>query len=401
MSIMEQLAAEKKAAKAILDKGVDNITPDEQAELKKHYEEAKALSERISLFQEAGDGLDHLAGSKKHEAKQARTLGDFYASALAEKGLTVRDTKSGLFTTPEYKAATDTHAEGGAGYAPLLTETDENGRWPYERPLVVADLFSAGTMSGTTIKYPVYSAFEGNAGAVAEGGQKPQLHMPDPTWESDSLHEIAAWWKSTDDMAEDLPCVVSEISRHAQYNLGLAEETQLLNGNGTDPNLKGLLNRDVQTLDKGDDSDPDRLFAATTLISTATGFSADAIVINPADYQEIRLSKDSNGQYFGGGYFAGQYGNGGILQNPPIWGLKTVVTDAVAKGTAVVGAFKAGGTIYRKGGLVVESTNSHDTDFTSDKITFRIKERLALQVKYPKAFVKITLGKAASAGTGK
>ena len=92
---------------------------------------------------------------------------------------------------------------------------------------------------------------------------------------------------------------------------------------------------------------------------------------------------------------------GGILQNPPIWGLKTVVTDAVAKGTAVVGAFKAGGTIYRKGGLVVESTNSHDTDFTSDKITFRIKERLALQVKYPKAFVKITLGKAASAGTGK
>ena len=54
-----------------------------------------------------------------------------------------------------------------------------------------------------------------------------------------------------------------------------------------------------------------------------------------------------------------------------------------------------GGTIYRKGGLTVESTNSHESDFTNDKITFRVKERLALQVKYPKAFVKVTLGKAA------
>lgn len=75
-------------------------------------------------------------------------------------------------------------------------------------------------------------------------------------------------------------------------------------------------------------------------------------------------------------------------------GLRTVVTEAMTKGTVLVGAFKAGGTIYRKGGLTVESTNSHENDFTNDKITFRVKERLALQVKYPKAFVKVTLGKA-------
>ena len=82
------------------------------------------------------------------------------------------------------------------------------------------------------------------------------------------------------------------------------------------------------------------------------------------------------------------------MQNPPLWGLRTVVTEAVAKGTAIVGAFRLGGKILRKGGLRVESTNSHDTDFTNDKITFRIRERVGLQVKYPKAFVKVTLGKA-------
>ena len=397
MNLMDQLAAEKKAAQAILAKGMENISDNEQEELKRHYAEAKKLQERIDLFKEAGEDIDRLAGASKGERKhaEAKTLGDFYLQSLQAKGLSVLATKAGLFSTPEFKANTDTHAEGGDGYAPFLTQTDQNGVWPYERPLVVADLFASGTMSGTTIKYPVYGKLEGDAATVAEGGQKPQLHLPDPTWESDSLHEIAAWWKITDDMAEDLPFVVSEINQHAQYNLKLQEEIQLLSGNGTDPNLKGLLNRAIQTKAQAKDSDPDRIFAATTDISTATGFSADAVIINPADYQVIRLSKDSNGQYYGGGYFAGQYGNGGIMQNPPLWGLKTVVTEAIAKGTVLVGAFKAGATIYRKSGLTVESTNSHENDFTNDKITFRVKERLALQVKYPKAFVKVTLGKSA------
>ena len=397
MNLMDQLAAEKKAAQAILAKGMEHISDSEQEELKQHYAEAKKLQERIDLFKEAGEGLDGLAGASKGERKhaEAKTLGDFYLQSLQAKGLSVLATKAGLFSTPEFQANTDTHAEGGDGYAPFLTQTDQNGVWPYERPLVVADLFASGTMSGTTIKYPVYGKLEGDAATVAEGGQKPQLHLPDPTWESDSLHEIAAWWKITDDMAEDLPFVVSEINQHAQYNLKLQEEIQLLSGNGTDPNLTGLLNRAIQTMAQAKDSDPDRIFAATTDISTATGFSADAVIINPADYQGIRLSKDSNGQYYGGGYFAGQYGNGGIMQNPPLWGLKTVVTEAIAKGTVLVGAFKAGATIYRKSGLTVESTNSHENDFTNDKITFRVKERLALQVKYPKAFVKVTLGKSA------
>ena len=79
------------------------------------------------------------------------------------------------------------------------------------------------------------------------------------------------------------------------------------------------------------------------------------------------------------------------MQDPPLWGLKTVVTEAIAKGTALVGAFKLGGAVIRKGGLRAESD-----DFTNDLITFRVRERLGLQVKYPKAFVSIALGKKAT-----
>lgn len=395
-TLVERLAAEKKAALAITNKGMENITDDEQKQLKEHYEEAKKLSERISLFKSVDADLDKLGEQPKETAKShAKSLGALYAQELQAKGLTAMETKSHPFSTSEFKASGDTHTVGGdaGAYGPMVTDVDQNGAWPFERQLTIADLFSAGSVNGNSIKYPVYPAFEGGATTVKEGAQKPQLHLPDPTWEVDSLAEVAAWWKISDDMADDLPYIVSEINQHAQYNLLLQEELQLLSGTGSNADIKGLMNRTgVQKLGQGKDADPDRIFHATTLISTATGFPADAVVINPTDYEAIRLSKDGNHQYYGGGFFAGQYGQGGILQNPALWGLRTIVTPSVPVGTVMVGAFKAGGMVFRKGGLRAESTNSNENDFTNDKITFRVKERLGLQVKYPAAFVNVTLG---------
>ena len=66
MNLMDNLAAEKKAAQSILAKGMDNITEKEQEELKQHYVEAKKLQERIYLFKEAGEGLDRHAGTSKN-----------------------------------------------------------------------------------------------------------------------------------------------------------------------------------------------------------------------------------------------------------------------------------------------------------------------------------------------
>lgn len=401
MNIMEQLAAEKKAAQSLIDKGMDNLTSDEVTQLKRHYEEAKKLQERVDLFKGVNDLNVDEKTAVKSKPVEARTIGDLYALELKQAGLTVGQTKNHGFSTSEFKANTDTHVAGvgsaGTGYEPIVTQIDMNGVWPYERPLVVADLFGSITLTGTnnTVEYPVYGALEGGAGMVAEGGEKPQVHLPAPTWQSDSLKEVAALWKITDNMAEDLGYVVSEINNHARYTLQLLEETQLLSGDGTDQNIKGLLSREgIQSMEQAADSDPDRIFKARTKIALATGFRADALVINPADYEAIRLSKDANGQYYGGGFFQGAYGNGGVLQDPPLWGLRTVVTEAVAQGTAIVGAFRLGGSIIRKGGLRAESTNSHDTDFAHDLISFRIRERIGLQVKYPQAFVKVALGKA-------
>ena len=195
----------------------------------------------------------------------------------------------------------------------------------------------------------------------------------------------------TDDMAEDLDYVVSEINSTALYDLANRSEVQILSGDGTGQNLLGIRNRSgVQTHERGEDTVADALFKAIQKVQTATQFSADGLMIHPLDYEELRLGKDGNGQYFGGGYFAGQYGQGGILENPPVWGLRTIVTLAAPQGEPLVGAF-ASAKVFNKGGVRVESTNSHQDDFTNDKITVRVRRRLGLQVKYPSAFVKVNI----------
>ena len=403
MNRKERRAAALKAAQDIMagaKAAVRDMTEDERklvaekvAEVEQLDKEIAAEAESDALYAKMA-GFGHVDGEQADDqAAQAKSLGEHFAQHLKAKGLNLKT--PGTIEAPEFKAATDTQAVGGAdgAFGAFVVDIDRNPVMPFRRQLVVADLMGAGQVAGNAIRYPVFGPLEGGTGFVSEGGQKSQLHVGDPTWVTDALGEVAGWFKVTDDMAEDVPYIVSEINSTAVYDLQLKEEMALLSGNGTSPNLRGILNRSgVQTLAAGADSDPDRIFKGISNVQEVTGFAADGIVINPIDYMAIRLSKDSNGQYFGGGFFTGPYGNGGVMEQPPLWGLRTVVTSSIAQGTVLVGAFKAASKVFRKGGIRVDSTNSHVDDFTNDKITIRLRERLGLQVKYPAAFVKITLG---------
>lgn len=391
MESLRELVESAKAADRVM-------TAEEQADFDAKTAEIEQIDATIAR-QEKGDAMfAEVAETGKPQLKvdqsvKAGSLGEHFVKSMRDAGRTLKS--QGGFAAPQFKAATDTTVVGD-GYKPLLTDVDSEFVTPYRRQLVVADLLGSGTVSGNAITYPVFAALEGEPAFINEGAFKPQVHLGAPTWQTDALSEVAAHIKITDDMAEDLPYVVSEINTTLQYALAFVEETALLSGNGTTPNLRGLLNRSgIQTLPKGKDTDPDRIFQAICDVQEQSGLSADGIVINPADYSAIRLLKDGNNQYMGGGFFTGQYGNGEINPKPPLWGLRTLVTSSIEKGTVLVGAFATGAKVFRKGGLRVESTNSHDKDFTSDLITIRARERLGLQVKFPAAFCKVTLGQSA------
>jgi HK97 family phage major capsid protein len=393
-----------KAARTILEsaKADDDrdLTDEEQTQVKDHLSEVKtldrqlqgrALSDAVKGLHSDDDGDPEDDGTP---AAAGKTLGDHFVKSVGPEGLArVKNMAGASVASPEFKAPTDPNLTP-AGLAPYLTTFDQTVVHGYRPAPSVASLMGSGSISGTGVTYIVEGAVEGAFTTVGEGAAKPQLHFADPTLVTDTLKKIAAWWDTSDEMVEDLPFMVSEINQRGTYLLSMTEDNQLLNGLGTGTTIRGLLNRSgiqTETQAVAPDSAADALFRAMTKVMTATGFAADGILINPADYQTLRLGKDANGQYFGGGYFTGPYGQGGVPSQPPLWGLNTIVSPSVAPKTAVVGAFKVAATVYRKGGVRVETTNSDAGKFTSNILTTRIEERLALAVRYPAAVVKVTL----------
>ncbi|MDV8005039.1 MULTISPECIES: phage major capsid protein [unclassified Rhodococcus (in: high G+C Gram-positive bacteria)] len=388
-----ELTEEQSAAVATLVAEVETL----DASIAKASEAAALLGKLDGLADESADATDgeEPAGEAPKAGRSSRksvSLGDHFVKHAAD----AIKSRGGRFAiqAPEFKAATDSHVlTGWSAGTPYLTDFDQTIVQGYRPQLVIADLLGKGKISGNSITYLVEGAAEGDFAGVAEGGAKPQMHFVLPSSVTDALKKIAGWVKVSDELIEDAPFIKSEIDGRLLYKLGVFEEQQLLNGTGTGQNQLGLLKRSgIQTETSANIEDnADSVFRALTKISTGSGLVADGIVINPADYQNFRLSKDGNGQYFGGGYFAGQYGQGGIMENPPIWGLRTVVTPAIAAGTALVGAFGTAATLYRKGGVSVEAVNTHADDFTNNMVTIRAEERVALALRQPLGLVKLTL----------
>ncbi|WP_461004826.1 phage major capsid protein, partial [Terrabacter terrigena] len=393
MNLKQMRAAALKAAQDLIEgakAAARDLTKDEQAQVEAKFAEIRELDERIKAAEGSDALMAQLAGlgggqaddEKDGDEVSAKSLGEFFAKSIGQEGLTrLKGVRGTSLSTAEFKANTDPQLTPSA-FGPVLTQVDRTVV-PAFRRATVSDLLGVGNIGAgsNAITYFVEGAAEGNFATVAEGGQKPQLHIADPVAKTDAAKKIAGWWDTADEMIEDLDFWVSEINNRGLYLLSLVEESQVLNGDGTGSNVLGLLNRSgiqTETQAATGDSAQDAIFRAMTKVQTATGLQADAIIINPADYQALRLSKDGNGQYYGGGFFSGLYGVGGVEFQPPVWGLKTVVSAAVAPKTVVVGALKASTTLYRKGGVRVESTNSDASKFTKDIVTTRIEERIAL-----------------------
>lgn len=416
MDPKEELAALIKAARELAEKAkkeTRDFTADEQTDLDAKMARINELKGIVAAGEKSAATLaaiDAMAPADRDDERreqrgggeaQAKSLGEHFIKHAHERMIEAKGQTGVTIGAPEFiaaKANTDNHVVGGwTDGAPFLTDFDRTIVQALRVRLTVADLLGQGTVAGNAISYLVEGAMEGDFATVAEAGTKPQIHFVNPTQVTDALKKIAGWIKLTDEFIEDAEFLKSEIDNRLLYKLGYFEEQQLLNGPGTGSTVTGLLARSgIQTETSASFATtptdwPDAIFRAMTKVEVNSGYPADGMVIHPTDYQTFRLQKDANKQYYGGGFFEGPYGNGGIPEKPPLWGLRTVVTPAIAQGSVAVGAFKSVATLYRKGGVRVETATQHASDFTSNLLTVRAEERVALAVRVPLGICKVTL----------
>jgi HK97 family phage major capsid protein len=62
----------------------------------------------------------------------------------------------------------------------------------------------------------------------------------------------------------------------------------------------------------------------------------------------------------------------------------------VGPGTAIVGSFKQGALVLRRGGVTVEASNSHSDLFLSDQVAIRAEERLGVAIFRPSSFTVLS-----------
>lgn len=249
------------------------------------------------------------------------------------------------------------------------------------RPLSIRDLLDSGTTDSNLIEWVRENVYTNNADVVSEGTLKPESNI---TYERVDVpvRTIAHWIRASKQVLADFKQLQTMINGRLRWGLKIAEENQLLYGDGTGENLLGLVPQatDYDTgLNNPGDTMIDVIRHAILQVRLAF-YPASGIVLSPTDWHNIELTKDNENRYLMAAPTS---------RTPPmLWGLPVVESDGMAtSGEFLVGAFRMAATVFdREEAAILLSTEDQD-NFVRNLVTILAEERLALAVTRPRAFV--------------
>lgn len=254
---------------------------------------------------------------------------------------------------------------------------------PPDAQLMVADLLDQQTATSNVIEWVVETSFTNAATEVAEGLAKPEAAVAFAV-NSSTLATIAHWIPLTRQSAEDNGQLVGYLQGRLTWGVEKRIDTQCLTGNGTAPNMRGILTTaGIQTQAVSTDGMLIAIRKAITKVQIAQ-YSPSGVVMHPIDWEGVELTRDTTTGTF---LFTKDPSS---LQTPRVWGLPVVPTVTIAAGTALVGAFKEGATLWRKPGVRILMSDSHDVNFTKNILVLLAETRCQLAVYLPPAFVKVS-----------
>lgn len=326
-------------------------------------------------LQEAEQKLVNASTGRGQDERQ-QSAGELVASSEQMQGFNSSFRGSRRVQVPRAAITTVT---GGAVVAP---DRRPDIILPPERRLTIRDLIAPGETQSNSYEYVRETGFTNNAAPVAEGAAKP---YSDITFElvTAPVRTIAHLFKASRQILDDSAALRSYIDARARYGLMIAEELQLLYGNGTGVNLEGLMTlAEEYAAPSGivvtGEQRIDRLRLAL-LQAELSEFPADGIVLNPIDWAAIELTKDGEGRYI--------IGNGQDGATPQLWRRPVVSTQAMQQNDFLTGAFRLGAQILDRMDVEILVSTENADDFEKNMVSIRAEERLAFAVYRPEAFV--------------
>lgn len=261
------------------------------------------------------------------------------------------------------------------------------------RSVHIRSLLPLGSTDGQTIRFPKESAYSDNAAATAETSAFGQSDF-DLTATTVNVEKIGTYMRITGEMLDDIKQLTSYLSARVPEKVLSVEDNEILNGDGSSPNLDGLFT-DGTAFAAGDfalaiesANEFDVLTVALNQLALSN-YQADTILLNPTDLHKMILLKSTANEYLRNQIFSG-------LQ-PTINGIPVTVNTAVTSGKFLVGNLRQASQLWIRENLAVEFSREDSDNFQKNFVTVRAMERVALTNYLPKAIVQGTFSTAKTA----
>lgn len=243
-------------------------------------------------------------------------------------------------------------------------------------PLTVRDVLRAIPVTSNMVNSLREASWTNSAAEVSQGAAKNES---DVTFEQYNvpITTVAHWIKISNQLLADAPAVVAYIETRLRDGLAQRIENQLINGNGTSPNLSGFT--DTGNFTAYTATSDDNLADAINRIKYtmwAAGNMPDTVIVNPADWGTLERIRESAGS---GAYL---YGLPGAQAGMNPFGLRVVLSTYLTTGKIIVAKMSDSAVLYNRSGAVVEM-GYVNADFTNNLITIRAEERLGLGCDRP------------------
>lgn len=391
-----------------------SLTPEQRAEA---TQQATALAERITAHNEQVSAADAsraalLGASVARSTEPAPGTAGAPATPPAGQRIELpgqpatRETLGQLWLREGREQLQTLRANGGNGKASVTvpgevralfatTNNPSNApRYPEtivqnDQPLTILDLIDRQPMSGTSIEWVQESTPPNAAAEVAEGAVKPEASFV-LTLQTDTAATVAHWVNITRQALDDDSMLRGYVEGRLTYGLMKRLNGQIINGNGTAPNMRGILNvAGIGTYVAAAGEAAVISIRRAKTVAQLSEYEPDSVVINPVDWERVELSVTTDGAF---------RVSPSVQAGAParVWGLAVSTTTAIVGtvggatpvgGRFIVGAFRTGATLWERNGVDIFITDSHASNFTSNILTLLAELRAALTVWRPKAFV--------------
>ena len=331
--------------------------------------EVKALAEQFEKQQAKLLEIQQKGLKGPGVESDARTIGQKFTASEGYKSFISSASRNGTFSV-EVKNTVD---------------SDATTVFPFQKPGVVPGNFQPLTVRQSLRSIPVTSnsvevfreaSWTNSAREVSHGSAKPES---DITFEpyTVNIRTVAHFIKVTNQLLADAPAIAAYIDTRLRDGLAQRVDAQLVNGNGTSPNLSGLTDSGNFTAytPTSDDNLVDAINRLKYLM-WVTGNVPDTIYVNPADWGAMERTREgaNTGMYL--------YGLPGMNAGMNPFGVRVVVTKDLAAGKIIAARTENSIVIYDRQSVTVEMGYVND-DFTKNLVTIRAEERLGLAVERP------------------